>query len=126
RTREGIHPAEVRPPGAVQLDKVPEHTRDGKPVRWGRGISPGPADTYVELGREWANAANTPFRLYRGYTHEGGIATPMIAQWPQGITRAGALERQPAHLIDLMPTLLEIAGAKYPETFHDDQEIHPL
>ena len=73
----------------------------------------GQAGTYHSYGSGWANACNTPFRYYKHYNHEGGIATPLIAHWP-GNVRAGAMEQQPGHLIDLMPTCVELAGAKYP------------
>ncbi len=121
--REGLEPAEPMADDALQTQMVPQFTRDGRPVKWGRGVIPGPADTYLEVGREWANAQNTPFRLFKHFVHEGGIATPLIAHWPNGIARKGELERRPAHLIDIMPTVVELAGADYPATFHDDQPI---
>ncbi len=67
-------------------------TRDGRWVRTGPGVMPGPADTYVAYGRGWANVSNTPFREYKHWTHEGGISTPLIAHWPAGIApeRAGS------------------------------------
>ena len=74
----------------------------------------GQPGTYHSYGSGWANASNTPFRLYKHYSHEGGISTPMIAHWPAGIRRRNELERQPCHLIDIMPTLLIAAGAHYP------------
>jgi arylsulfatase len=72
----------------------------------------------------WANVSNTPFREYKHYVHEGGIATPLIACWPKGIKKRGIID-QTGHLIDLMPTFIELAGAKYPETYNE-QEIYPL
>ena len=74
----------------------------------------GQPGTYHSYGSGWANACNTPFRLYKHYTHEGGITTPCIAHWPAGITRRGAFERQPGHIMDLMPTFVELAGVEYP------------
>lgn len=71
--------------------------------------------TYHAYGSGWANLGNTPFRLYKHFTHEGGITTPFLFCWPAGIERAGDWERTPAHLIDVMPTLCELAGADYPE-----------
>ena len=68
----------------------------------------------VSYGRCWANVSNTPFRLYKRYVHEGGVATPLIAHWPQGIRTHGWI-REPGYLIDVMPTLLEVCGAHYPE-----------
>jgi arylsulfatase A-like enzyme len=73
----------------------------------------------------WANVSNTPFRLYKHWTHEGGVATPLILHWPGEIEDAGDLRRDPAHLIDVMPTLVELAGARYPR-FLDGREIPPM
>ena len=70
----------------------------------------------VFLGMGWATLANTPFRRYKHFTHEGGIATPLIAHWPAGIAadRRGGIEPAPGHVIDVMPTLVEVCGATYP------------
>ena len=66
----------------------------------------------------WAHAGNTPFRWYKQNQHEGGIASPLVAHWPQGLrTEPGTITHQPAHLIDILPTLVELAGAEYPEEF---------
>ena len=67
---------------------------------------PGPADTYIGYGLSWANASNTPYREYKHWVHEGGISTPLIAHWPNGVDEScyGKLESQPGHLIDLMAT----------------------
>jgi arylsulfatase len=62
-------------------------------------------------GESWAFLENTPFRRYKHYNHEGGIATPLIAHWPAGIKGQNELRRQPGHLIDLLPTCLDVAGA---------------
>ena len=74
---------------------------------------------WLSYGRGWANASNTPFRRYKHWVHEGGISTPLVAHWPGGIpeTLHGSFVRQPVHVVDLMPTLLELAGGAYPETF---------
>ena len=97
-----------------QHGSVPKQTRDGFPVRQGYGVMPGPADTYIGYGREWANVSNTPFREYKHWVHEGGISTPLVAHWPKGIAARGELRSQPGHLIDLMATAVDLAGAKYP------------
>lgn len=73
---------------------------------------------YMSYGSGWANAGNTPWRLYKHFSHEGGIRTPFIAHWPAGIRARGELRTQPGHLIDVMPTLVELAGATYPATRH--------
>lgn len=94
----------------------PEQTRDGRPVRSGPEVLPGPDDTFVAYGRGWANVSNTPFREYKHWVHEGGIATPLVAHWPRGIpaARRGGLVRDPAHVVDLAATCLELAGARVP------------
>ncbi len=94
----------------------PAQTRDGRRVRTGPGVMPGPDDTYVAYGRGWANVSNTPFREYKHWTHEGGIATPLIAHWPNGVRpdRAGRFEGQIGHFIDVMATCVDISGADYP------------
>jgi arylsulfatase A-like enzyme len=115
------------PKEAQQFDSKPKQTRDGRPVREGHGVMPGPDDTYIAYGREWANVSNTPFREYKHWVHEGGIATPLIAHWPKGIARGrrGEIEEQPGHLIDLMATCLDVAGASYPAEFAGEK-IRPL
>jgi arylsulfatase len=94
---------------------VPKSTRQGTPVVAGNRpeLLPGGPETYQSYGVGWANASNTPFRLYKHWTHEGGIATPLIAHWP-GQARAGALSPQPGQLVDIMATCLDAAGAPYP------------
>jgi arylsulfatase len=113
--------------GFLQPDMVPKQTRDGFPVRQGYGVLPGAADTYHAYGEAWASVSNTPFREYKHWVHEGGISTPLIAHWPQGIpaARHNAIQSQPAHLIDLMATCVDLAGAPYPSHFAG-HEIRPL
>src|SRR5262249_47757907 len=77
-------------------------------------VMPGPADTYIAYGQGWANVSNTPFREYKHFVHEGGIATPLIAHWPAHIKRRGELVTEPAHLIDIMATCIDLSGASYP------------
>ena len=98
---------------------------EGGPGGFSRGQAGAPIGTglsYASAGLEWANASDTPFRKFKMDTHEGGIATPLIAHWTAGMTkqtqkaRTGQLVHEPAHVIDLMPTLLEAGGADYPET----------
>jgi arylsulfatase len=113
--------------GYLQPDMIPKQTRDGYPMRQGYGVLPGAADTYHGYGEAWANVSNTPFREYKHWVHEGGISTPLIAHWPAGIPRSRhhALESQPAHLIDLMATCVDLAGATYPKE-RDGEHLHPL
>lgn len=110
---------------ALQFSMIPKQMRDGFPVVMGPGIMPGPADTYIAYGRAWANVSNTPFREYKHWVHEGGISTPLIAHWPDKIRDRGQLRHQPSHLIDLMATCVDVAGAKYPQKFAG-HEIQPM
>ncbi len=90
------------------------------------GTMPGPADTFQTCGPGWSSLQNTPFRLGKHATHEGGIATPMIVRWPAGVDAApGSLVHAPGHVVDLMPTVLEAAGARYPARFRG-RETGPL
>ncbi len=105
---------------------LPARTRDGRPVVPGNipGVMPGPEDTYQSYGYGWANASNTPFRLYKQHDHEGGILVPLIARWPAAIKEHGSISGQLAHVIDLMPTFLEAAGVDQPTEF-GGQAVHP-
>jgi arylsulfatase len=105
----------------------PMQTRDGRWVRRGPGVMPGPEDTYVAYGQAWANVSNTPFREYKHWVHEGGISTPLIVHWPKGIpkSRDGKLETQPGHLIDIMATCVDVSGGKYPTELNGNK-IKPM
>lgn len=96
---------------------------------WGRyeGASPGGPRSKVFLGQSWATLANTPFRRYKHFTHEGGISTPLVAHWPAGIPaeRRGKLQPQPGHVVDVMATVVDVTGAKYPTEFNG-HEIQPM
>ncbi len=74
----------------------------------------GGPDSYVSYGSGWANAGNTPWRLYKHFSHEGGIRAPFIVHWPAGLKARGEFRSQVGHIIDVMPTLVEVAYAKYP------------
>ena len=89
------------------------------------GTQPGERGSYVAYDRPWANASNTPFRLFKHWVHEGGAATPCVAHWPEGIAARGALTEAVGHVIDFMPTCLELAGAAYPAAF-GEQPIVPV
>ena len=106
------------PQDDIFLGKKPEYTRDGKFIQSGRGVMPGDANSWSTYGEEWANVSNTPFRGYKQYTHEGGIASPLIIHWPKGILAKGKLRNQPSHLIDIMATCLAITGVDYPKQFN--------
>jgi arylsulfatase A-like enzyme len=79
-----------------------------------RTADPGSAASFLCLGPGWASASNGPFRRHKIWVHEGGISTPFIAHWPARIRSAGALRHTPAHIIDFVPTVLELAGVKNP------------
>ncbi|MEA3225699.1 MAG: sulfatase-like hydrolase/transferase [Planctomycetota bacterium] len=120
-------PVVLKPMGENELQTrmQPTHTRDGRPVRTGYGVIPGPADTYIAYGKAWANASNTPFRRYKHWVHEGGISTPLIAYWPAQIKSQGKLRHQPGHLIDIMATCVDVAGAEYPSEYKGNK-ITPM
>ncbi len=76
----------------------------------------GTTESFISYGVGWANASNTPFRMYKCYVHEGGISSPLIAHWPSGMLgEINRIERTPAHITDIMPTLLDVANTEYPE-----------
>ncbi|MES2438006.1 MAG: arylsulfatase [Verrucomicrobiota bacterium] len=83
------------------------------------GKNLGDAESTVFIGQCWATLNNTPFTRYKHHTDEGGISTPLIAHWPKAIAAdlRGTLEKQPGHLIDILATCVDAAGATYPETF---------
>ena len=110
---------------AIRMDVIPRQNRAGVPTLTGPNVMPGPEDTYIAYGIGWANVSNTPFREYKHYVHEGGIGTPLIAHWPAKIKRKGELEKQPGHLVDLMATCIDIAGATYPKKV-GDENIKPM
>jgi arylsulfatase len=84
----------------------------------------GPKEHYVSVGAGWAHAQNTPLRRYKAWCHEGGIATPLVVRWP-GRVPAGAISRQAGHVVDLLPTLVEIGGTRYPAS-RNDRDLLPL
>lgn len=111
-------PENVSPKSLVEdLTLAQYKTRDGRDVRFGNrpDIMPGAEDTYQSYGTAWANLSNTPFRLYKHWTHEGGISTPLIVHWPEGISDRGAIRHRPGQLPDIMATILDITGASWPD-----------
>jgi arylsulfatase len=72
----------------------------------------GSARTHLGLGPGWASNSNAPFRLHKSWVNEGGIATPLIAYWPKGIRGRNQLRHDPCHVVDILPTLVELAGGK--------------
>ncbi len=99
-----------------------ELTRRGEPVLFGNrpGVMPGSENTFQSYGVPWANLSNTPFRLYKHWTHEGGIATPLIVHWPEGLAGAPDLCHDPVQLPDIAATFYDVAGAEYPSERHGE------
>lgn len=89
------------------------------------GNPPGSPKSDVFEGQSWATLSNTPLRRYKHFNHEGGIATPLIVHWPAGIKAAGELRKQPGHVVDLMATCVDVAGATYPAEF-GGKPIQPM
>ncbi len=90
-----------------------------------QSLPAGSSGTYLCLGPGWSSCANTPFRRHKTWVHEGGIATSWIAHWPRGITSRRALREQPVHVIDVVPTVLELAGIE-PAAEHAGKPAPPL
>lgn len=104
---------------------VPLFTPEGKPVLAGDipGWKLGPPNTYGGYGTPWANLSNTPFRRFKKDPYEGGITTPLIVHWPKGLSEKGALRHKPAHVIDLLPTILDAADLEHPTQYNDHKII---
>lgn len=104
----------------------PSEIRDGRSIQY-RGIfKPGSETTWPYVGSYWANAANTPFRYWKMESYEGGAHTPLIAHWPDGVkTAPGSVTDQIGHVIDIMPTCLELARFDYPLE-HQGHAILPV
>ena len=89
-----------------------------------RQAAPGSAATYLCLGPGFSSASNTPFRRHKTWVHEGGISTPLVVQWPAGIRARVELRHTPAHLIDIVPTILDVVGIDKPAEW-DGEPIPP-
>jgi arylsulfatase len=96
---------------AEQIIRGDRHSRDA---------APGSAESYLGLGPGWSTVANAPFRRHKSWNHEGGIATPLVAHWPAGIRAAGELRHAPGHLVDIAPTMLELAGVAPPISWNGE------
>jgi arylsulfatase len=84
------------------------------------GSDPGSAKSYLGLGPGWSTVSNTPFRRHKSWNHEGGTSTPLIVHWPTGIAARGELRHSPGHLVDIAPTLLELAGLSSPTEWNGE------
>ncbi|TWT42647.1 Arylsulfatase [Botrimarina colliarenosi] len=97
----------------------PEHTRSTY-SQWRKA-----GGWSISQGQCWAHLSNTPLRKYKQFVHEGGIASPFVVHWPAGIERTDDIaDEQIFHLIDVMPTICDLAGAEYPK-MHNGREIKP-
>ncbi len=88
---------------AEQIIRGERHDRSAVPGSW---------RSYLCLGPGWSTAANTPLRLHKSWVHEGGIASPLIVHWPAGLKGRGELRHNPGHFVDILPTMLELAGSR--------------
>lgn len=84
------------------------------------GSTPGSAESYLGLGPGWSTVSNTPFRRHKSWNHEGGTSTPLIVHWPRGIAARGELRHAPGHLVDIVPTLLELGGVTSPTQWNGE------
>ena len=112
-------------PDELQTLLTPWRTREGQPVFTGKDVMPGGPDTYASYGKGWAYYSNTPFREYKHWVHEGGIATPLIVHWSAGIKKTGVTRDVPGQLMDIMATCVDVANTQYPAT-RNGQSIYPL
>jgi arylsulfatase A-like enzyme len=98
----------------------------GGPIRIGNNpeLAPGGPDTFMSYDMAWANLSNAPFRRYKSWVHEGGISTPLIVHWPDGIAEPG-IRTAPVHFVDLLPTIAELAGAPVLRD-RDGLEVQPI
>lgn len=96
--------------GACPFQRTSAATRKNQLMPWN-------PESYWTYDKGWAHACNTPFREYKRNQHEGGISTPLIAHWPRGIAGAGKVTPQVGHLVDIMATCIDVAGATYPKQY---------
>jgi len=99
---------------------------NGEKVKFGNipNLRPGPVDTFMSYDLPWANVSNTPFRLFKRWVHEGGISTPFIIHWPEKISTHNIINT-PVQFADISPTIIDICGSKYPNTFNGN-DITPI
>ena len=104
----------------------PDRTADGQKITMGNvpDVMPGSQLTFQSYDRPWANVSNAPFRLFKHYVHEGGISTPLVAHWPEGIAPSGT-HHAASHVVDLLPTILEVTGSP-PLTERDGYPVQDL
>jgi arylsulfatase A-like enzyme len=106
----------------------PSQTRSGEEIIYpiDKNVLPGPQTTFASIGKRWANVSNTPFSYWKMESFEGGIHTPMIAHWPNGIkAEKNAVSNEVGHVMDFMATFLDVAETAYPSTYQGNT-ITPL
>jgi len=106
----------------------PSETRDGRTIHYvtKKDIMPGPETAYTSIGPRWANVANTPYRYWKAESYEGGIHTPCIAFWPDGLKlKKSSISNEVCHVMDIMPTCLELAKTAYPASYNG-HELLPV
>lgn len=102
----------------------PDTTRDGRKITMGNvpGVTPGNAQTFQSYDKPWANVSNAPFRMFKHFVHEGGIATPFIAHWPNAIKPA-TVGHEPCHVMDILPTILQATGGSALNEVNDQSAL---
>ncbi|MCG8697461.1 MAG: arylsulfatase [Bacteroidales bacterium] len=114
-------------PQAPGYDR-PGMTRDGRKILYDKEMTghAGPQTTFTGMGRSWANAANTPFRYWKKESFRGGNNTPCVVHWPAGLkAKPGSITNETTHVIDILPTCLELAELKYPQNFNGENISKP-
>lgn len=118
----GASPERYLDPG---FDRASE-TREGKPIQYTGRFTPGPETTWGYIGAYWANALNTPYRYWKAESFEGGCHTPFIVHWPAGLkAEPGSIRDETGHVIDLVPTFLDLAGVPHPAKI-EGRSLAPL
>lgn len=108
--------------GGCASDITPDAEKYGEYRAYNKGKTAGGKDSYILCGAGWATAQSSPFRRYKTWTYEGGITTPMIVRW-KGKIKPNSMTNEIGHLIDLMPTFMEISGAKYPTEYNGNKTL---
>ncbi|WP_420603451.1 arylsulfatase [Flagellimonas sp.] len=97
---------------------VSDNGSSSEVVKIGGNGEIGTVGHWESLGKNWANVSNTPFKFYKNYSYQGGIGTPLIVSWPKGIEQVNTINGSVGHFIDVLPTLMDVAGASYPKEYN--------